>query len=179
MSVLTLADAKTQLNLTGTTNDAELQDFIDAAEAVIGERCGPLAPEPVSERLRGACSALVLRRTPAALLTAVTSADGSAVTLTDLYLDEGAGVVTYNSGASFTARYYDVEYQVGRVDCPDDLLQAVKELVEHLWESQRGSGVRPGGPRPETAANTLPGAGYLLPFRVQELIAPHERPGFA
>lgn len=180
MAVLSLADAKTHLNITVPTYDAELQTFIDSAESVLAQHCGPLAATAKTERLRGGRAALALRTTPAISLTTVTPADGAALSIADLHLDQSSGVVTYNSGATFGARYYDVAYSAGRATCPGDLLLAVKELVRHLWESQRGGGTRrPGSAASEITANTVPGAAYLLPFRVAELIAPHLQAGFA
>lgn len=178
MSVLKLADARRHLNITSGTHDGEIQRHIDAAEAVIAEKCGPLASTTVTERVRGG-RGLVLRQPPAISLTSVTPADGTALTLSDLYLDGDAGVVTDESGACFTARHYDVVYEAGRATVPHDLVAAIEELVRHTWMTQRGPTARPGSRESESAANTLPGAGYLLPFRVQELIAPHIQPGFA
>lgn len=182
-SVLTLAQAKTHLNLSAavTTDDAELQTMIDAAEATLTQLVGPLQATATTERIRGGC-ALALRVVPAISLTSVTPVDGSALTLADLYLDTAASVVTYNSGASFSARYYTVVYSAGRTVSATtnaDLLMAIKELVRHLWSTQRGSGTRPGGPPSDSFSNTVPGAAHALPFRVTELIAPHLSPGFA
>jgi hypothetical protein len=112
-------------------------------------------------------------------LTSVTPYNGTALTLSDLYLDTASAVVTYNSGAGFSANYYDVVYQAGRTTCPDDLLMAVLELVRHLWLTRRGPTRRPGSDPSEGTSNTVPGAAYLLPFRVSELVAPHLQPGFA
>lgn len=179
MSVLTLADARTHLNVTAGPHDAEVQAFIDAAEAAIIQRCGPLASTAATVRVRGGGTALVLPTIPAVSLTSVTPVDGTALTLADLYLDTGAGLVTYNSGSTFTDRLYDVVYNAGRTTCPEDLLMAVKELVRHMWQTQRGPTRRPGSQPSEGTANTVPGAAYLLPFRVSELIAPHLQPGFA
>jgi hypothetical protein len=92
--------------------------------------------------------------------------------LADLYLDTAAGVVTYNDGSAFTATYYTVVYAAGRSTCPEDLLLAVKEQVRHLWQTQRGGAVR------NQAEPAPPGAAYLLPYRVEQLIAPHVQPGF-
>ncbi len=177
MSVLTLALAKTHLNITTSAQDAELQTFIDAAEAVIAQRCGPLASTATTVRVRGERAALSLPITPAITLTSVTPVDGAALTLADLYLDTAAGVVTWDSGDSFDARFYDVVYAAGRTTAPADLMMGVKELVRHLWETQRGPTRRPGS----TAAleSDAPGAGYLLPWRVSELIGPHLQLGFA
>lgn len=180
MSVVAPSEVKTHLNITGATHDGELQSFIDAAEAAIGERVGPLASTAHEARVRGGGTALVLPVAPAVSLTSVTPADSTALTLSDLYLNEDAGVVTYESGGSFSARHYDVVYQAGRATCPADLKLAVKELVRHLWTTQRGSAPRPGGgPLSDSTSNTLPGAAYVFPFRVEQLLAPHEQPGFA
>lgn len=179
VSVLTLAEAKTHLNITATTHDAELQDVIDAAEAVISKRVGPLQATVRTARVQGGGTRLVLPEYPVTSLTTVTPADSDALTVGDLSLDSAAGVVTYTSGARFGARWYDVAYSAGRATCPDDLLMAVKELVRHMWDTQRGPARRPGSTASDVASNTLPGAGYLLPFRVSELIAPHESVGFA
>lgn len=179
MSTVPLADVKRHLNSTTAVNDGELQGFIDGAEAAITQHVGPLASTATTARVRGGTSALVLPTAPAVSLTSVTPADSSALTLSDLYLDTAAAVVTYNSGASFTARYYDVVYQAGRATCPTDLQLAVKELVRHLWETQRGPTRRPGSTVSDAAANTLPGAAYVFPFRVEQLLAPHLQPGFA
>lgn len=174
MSVLTLALAKTHLNITVSTFDAELQTFIDSAEAVIGQHCGPLTSTPTTARVVPHDTRLPLPVTPAIDLTSVTPADGAALTLSDLYLNTAAGVVTYNAGTSFTARYYTVVYNAGRSSVPADLLLADKELVRHLWATQRGSTARPG-----PAGSDTPGAAHMLPFRVSELISPHMQYGFA
>jgi hypothetical protein len=178
MSVLDLASVRTHLNLVATTYDAELQSVIDAAEAAIGQRVGPLAPTSTTARVRGGGSMLVLPVSPAVSLTSVTPADSTALTLADLYLDTGAGLVTYESGATFSARHYTVVYQAGRATCPADLKLAVKELVRHLWTTQRGPTAR-AGLAAEMTSNSVPGAAYAFPFRVEQLLAPHDQPGFA
>jgi hypothetical protein len=182
MSALTLALAKSHLNIPATTvtQDAELQNFIDAAEAVIADDIGgPIEATAVTERISGGVCTLVLAQSPAVSLTSVTPYQGSALTLSDLYLDEGAGLVTYNSGAAFTARHYTVIYSAGRDAVPDNLLLAVKELVRHLWETQRGPTRRPGSSASDMTANTVPGAAYLFPHRVEQLLVPFRRKALA
>lgn len=179
MSVLPLATARAHLNISGTAHDTKLQATIDGAEAVIAQRCGPLASSATTARVWGGHAELVLPVTPAISLTSVTPVDGTALTLSDLYLDTTAGLVTYNSGTAFTARYYTVVYAAGRSTCPADLLMGVQELVRHMWETQRGPTRRPGSTASDATSNTIPGAAYMLPFRVSELIAPHLQPGFA
>lgn len=174
MSVLSLADAKAYLNITAATSDSELQTFIDAAEAAIGNRCGSLAATARTSRVAGGgADSLMLPTCPVASLSAITPSEGAAVVLGDLHLNTDSGVVTRNDGTGFAARYYDVTYLAGRASVPLDLLMAVEELVRHLWDTQRGAGVRPG------SQMDAPGAGYALPYRVLELIAAYETPGFA
>lgn len=173
MAALTVPVAKVHLNIKTGDNDGEIEAVIAAAEVAIAERVGPLAPTAVTVRVRGCLLALRLPVTPAISLTSVTPVGGTALTLSDLYLDADAGLVTYNSGDGFAEAFYDVVYQAGRAVCPDDLLMAVKELVRHMWATQRGGSQRPGSQPSDALSNSLPGSAYTFPFRVEQLIAPH------
>lgn len=170
-SVLTLADAKAYLGIPDNVNthDEELQGFIDAAEAALECRVGPLQPRTRADRVRGG-RALSLLAMPAIDLTSVTEVGGGDLSTDDLYLNGAAGVVTNIYGASFPAAMYDVTYSAGRATCPPDLLLALKELLKHLWRTQRG----PGG----SADQPAPGSGFAMPNRVLELIGPHLSVGF-
>lgn len=173
VSVLTLAQAKTHLNLSvATTNDVELQTFIDAAEAAIAKKCGPLTSVAKTDRVRGCGTGLVLRHTPVVSLTTVTPVGGTAIDSTLTQVDLSAGVVEWVSGAAWSPGQYDVVYQAGRsAALPADLLLGVKELVRHLWTTQRGGGAtRPGSSQSD---NVAPGSAHALPYRVTELINPH------
>lgn len=174
MSVLTVAQAKAYLSIT-TDVDAQLQTFIDAAEAAIATKCGPLAATTVTDQVTAASGALMLTTPPVISLTSVTPiGGGTALTLADLTLNQPSGVVSDVPSGTYT-----VVYSAGRSAVPPDLLMAVKELVRHLWNTQRGPTTRPGSITSETTSNTLPGAAYMMPFRVAELIAPHMQAGFA
>lgn len=174
MSVLTLAEAKAHLNITDSGSDAELQTFIDAAEAALAARVGPLGPVTTTARVAGGGRTLLLPVAPAVSITSVTPVGGTALTVGDLYLDQAGGAISYASNASFSSYWYDVVYVAGRAvnACPDDLLMADKELLRHMWTTQRPSG-RFSSPLSDTAANTIPGAAYLFPFRVEALLAPY------
>lgn len=172
MAVLTLAEVKSHLKITVSTYDGELQSFIDAAVAAIGERVGPLEPTSRTVRVRSFQGGFRVPA-PAVSLTSVADADGTALTIGDLYLDVAPALVTTNDGTLLPSRYYTVTYVAGRDPVPDDLKLAVKELVRHFWDTQRGPSRRPGSTASEATANTVPGAAYLLPFRVSELLRPH------
>lgn len=173
MSVLTLADAKIYLNISAATYDAELPAFIDAAEAAIAQRVGPLTTASVTKRVPGYGWNLHLPVYPAVSLTSITPVGGTALTIGDFHLELDVGAVSYNNGAFFASSAYDVVYTVGRSPVPADLLQAVKEMLRHLWATQQGSGTRPG----TQAAAPAPGR---MSDRVLELIAPYTLlPGLA
>lgn len=176
MAVLSLALTRAHLNISGNDHDIKLQAAIDAAEAVITQRCGPLTSTTVTARVKGGGYALFLPTAPALSLTSVTPVDGTALTVGDLYLHTGSGLVSYNSGAAFLESSYDVVYSAGRETVPPDLLMAAQELVRHMWETQRGPTRRPGSAPSEATPSSIPGAAHMLPYRVAELIAPHLLP---
>jgi hypothetical protein len=175
VSVLTLQQARDYLNTPSTvsTTDAELQTFIDAAEAAIAKRCGPLvSTATTASHVYGGSSSLVLPCTPAISLTSITSATGDVINVSDVQVSK-AGVIEYPSGGWFPARWYVVVYQAGRTTVPADLLNGVKEVLSDMFDSQRGASVRPG------LAPEMPSKPFLFSYKVEALIAPHVQPGFA
>lgn len=178
MSALTLADAKTHLNIsaTDTDDDVELQGFIDAAEAAVGKKCGALAATSMTARVAGGTGTLVLPTAPVVSLTSVTPVNGTAITLDNLYLDPAAGTVEYVSGIAFPQRRYDVVFEAGRTAVPPDLMLAVKELVRHLWLTQRGAAPGSPGALPnvgefEVISDPSVSRSFSFPWRVEQLLA--------
>ena len=175
MSVLTLAAAKQHLNITTAESDAELQDTIDAAEALIAKKCGPLTATVTTSRVRGYSGQLRLPITPVISLTSVTPVQGSALDLSGVVVS-ASGVVEFTYSGWFGYGLYDVVYTAGRSSVPDDLLRGVKEMVRHLWSTQRPSG-RFSSPLSDAAANTIPGSAFLFPFRVEQAISDYMQAG--
>lgn len=173
MSALDLAAARSHLNITAETHDAEITTTIEAAEGAIASLCGPLEPVTRTERVRGGRPALTLLVTPVVTLTSVTALDGTTLTVDDLFVSPHAGRVTRTDGSLFSAAFYDVVYSCGRTECPPGLLLAVKEMLRHLWDTQRGGSRRPGSQQSEALSNSLPGSAYTFPNRVTELMTPH------
>ena len=173
-SVLPLDQAKQHLNISGSTSDAELQATIDAAEARLSQEVGALRPADRTDRVlrSGDGTFLLLPTAPASNLTAVVSADeaATALDLSMLVLDGNAGTISYADGWSvFRSPAYMATYSAGWADVPADLLYAIRELVRHLWQTQRGMPLLSDGPV------DMPPAGFALPNRVLEMIAPHRQ----
>lgn len=168
MSVVTLADAKTHLNITGSTSDAELQTFIDAAEAAAAKEVGTLAPVARTERVRGG-RVLVVSSLPIVTLTSVTPVFGTPLDSSFLYMDAAAGVISYYA-SWFPLPYYDVAYTAGRnvsATSDPDLYKAILEMIRRGWATQRGRTGRQ-GPPPLDLADLA-----------KDLMAPFLVPGFA
>lgn len=171
MAVLTLAEAKTHLNITSAINDAELQTFIDAATAAAIKRVREIeSTAGQTYRARGGGRGLVLPTGQAIIsVQSVTEVGGALIDMSLLKVRTASGVIEYDLGGVFTARSYDVVYTAGYSVTPADLKHGVKDLVRHLWMTQRGIS------RPGAADEQLPTATYTLSNRVRELFAPYRR----
>lgn len=171
MSALALADAKTHLNITSNTSDGELQAMIDAAEAILANSVGPLTVQPASKVRVAGGNQLVVPVAPIATLTSVASSDGVAVDTTLLSVDKSAGIIYYTDNLTrFAAVAYDVTYAAGWGTVPPDLMLGIKEMVRHLWTTQRGALVSR-----STQQGQDPTPGYLMPYRVEQLIEPYRQ----
>lgn len=174
MSALTLADAKAHLRIDGAVDDYDVQAFIDAAEGAITKRCGALVSTTTTATVDGWGRSLILPTAPVLSLTSVTPVGGSPIDQSVLYLDPSTGVVEFVDGSRFTDRRYTIVFAAGRNTVAPDLLQAVKELLRHLWMTQRGGSVPSAMPDLDPLVDAgVPGASYALPRRVEQLIAPY------
>jgi uncharacterized phiE125 gp8 family phage protein len=170
MSALLLADTKTHLNITSTTSDGELQAMIDAAEAILANSVGPLVVQSATKVRVAGGNQLVVPAAPIATLTAVASADGGVLDTSLLSVDNTAGIIYYTDNVTrFSAVAYDVTYAAGWTTVPPDLMLGIKEMVRHLWATQRGSQSRSAQPGQD------PAPGYLMPYRVEQIIEPYRQ----
>jgi uncharacterized phiE125 gp8 family phage protein len=74
---VTLTDVKDQLRITGTTNDAELTGYLQAAQSRIADICVPVGPATVQDTFDGVVGAgsLVLSTSPVTAITSLTVYD--------------------------------------------------------------------------------------------------------
>lgn len=179
MSAVPLADLKTHLDITTSGHDAELQNMLDAAETHLAHYVGPLGTETVTDEIHsGGLSRLMLNRMPVASITSAEYTDGTEITLEDLDLDAGSGIVYwgYNTAGLFTAgtRNVKVTYEVGRASLPDDLRLAVLILAADMWTTQRGNTPPALSFSTDDGTQAFNPNGFpLLPPRVEQLIAPY------
>jgi uncharacterized phiE125 gp8 family phage protein len=170
MSTVSLDEVKAHLNISDSQFDDELSAMIDAAEAILSQSVGPLdVQDAVTVSVAGA-GILVLPKAPVAAVSALAA---QSVTIDPaLYtVDAAAGLIRFADGRSTTSAYL-VTYQAGWDELPADIALAVKEMVRHLWRTQRGTSQRPG-----SSDSSTPQQGYLLPYLVEQLIEPYRLVG--
>jgi uncharacterized phiE125 gp8 family phage protein len=179
-SIISLAEARAHLNMrpTETSDDDELRGFIAAATRAVETELGrSVVRRTVTDRfyLSGATTAVLLRHVPVLSLTSVVSSDGAtAWNAANLQPDTESGYITVASGAALTGTV-DVTYQAGMAVIPEAYRLAAKIIVQHLWETQRGSmGVQLGG----DGESYTPGRGFAVPRRAIELLG-SQLPGVA
>lgn len=180
MTVLTLADAKTHLNINSSTYDSELQGFIDATvpqiERFLG---GPAEVRAVTETVQRTDygRAIPLTYRPFVSLTSITIA-GQPFDIASCYVTPGR-IVRRQFGLPFWPTWLEpvvVTYQAGQDSSALPAISlAAKIIVGHLWETQRGrSGGR--GPsansEPVTPNSITPGFAFAVPNRALELLSP-------
>lgn len=168
MALLTLAEAKKQLNITSDTDDDELQTYVDAVTPVIEEYIGPVEPREVTERLDAESGrrALVLRTTPVLSLTSVEPLLTGGITypVDGLVLDPDTGEVRRRDGGWFRGLLL-FTLQAGRTEVTPTVNLAARMLVQHLWRTQHPSrsGGCPVAARTTASASRSPGSATRCP----------------
>jgi hypothetical protein len=164
----TLTDVKAHTNVSSSVNDDELVTMLDAAEDVVRSLVGSFAAATVTERVTVAAGTVILSRPPAGAVT-LTYADGTAVA--GFTVSTAAGLlydVPAANGAVLTA-----SYPVGGGVVPAAVELATVIITAHLWETQRGT-ASPSPLSPDDAGPSF-GAGFALPNRARDLLAPYIR----
>lgn len=175
MPAPTLLDLKAFLNISSTRSDDELPAYLDAAVGIVeADLDAPLSVASRSETFP-ARPRLVLGRAPVLSVDSITVSTSlsALVAGTDALVDLDTGIITlqypWSSWGTVT-----VAYTYGWTTLPAPISLAVLIVAGHLWETQRGSASLPTLGGDQTPAMT-PGAGYAMPNRARELLAPYFR----
>jgi hypothetical protein len=178
--IVSLADAKLHMNKQNTADDAEIQDFIDAAQAVITREIGDVVPTSHTETLPIDGMRIVLSRRPVLSITSLAVWNGgtspTVMAPSGYQLYPETGIVERTNGGyaiPWVGSDITVSYLAGvSGPVPPNVRLACLELTAHLWRnSQQGRNRRVRGTGPEDDTATV-GLGFSLPNRVRELLGP-------
>lgn len=165
MALITLAEAKTHLNLSSSTaSDTELQVFVDVACELVqayADRTWDVGS--ATQTFDGGGDTFLLASSPITAITSVT-VDGTATTNYTASLT--AGVVWTTVCTREARQNVVIVYAVGAATPPKAAAQAARETLRHLWQTQRGTTVR----QPLIGDEYPSGDGYSLPRRAMELL---------
>lgn len=166
--IISLSDAKAELNMIPNVNDDELRLYIAAATPVVEEIVGRVLTETVVERHDGGKTGVLLHERAADITSVVV--DG--VTLTegaDWYASTEAGIVYAGSQSTpsrfdFGRRNVVVTYTVGDAIIPANIIAGARIIVAHQYSvGQQG---RAGAGRSGAAVDVaILGSGYAVPAR--------------
>lgn len=182
MPFAVLADLKAQLNIpaSDTSNDTELQTYVDASNEVCEAMVGPSASTAFSELYGTLNGSIILMRRPLISVTSVTPniVGAPALAASAYTVDKDRGGLQINAGQPGD---FIVVYNAGWAAIPARAKLALLIIGQHLWSTQRG-GMIPSVVTPEETVQ-IPGFGFAIPRRAAELLAslgaPSTVPGIA
>jgi hypothetical protein len=180
MALLTLDEAKRQLDIETTADDLELQVYVDALTVAIERHIGPVVFREVTEVIKGRGCTMCLSSIPVTALVSVTPlGSGAALDVGALDLDPAPGIVRYLNG-SFSGSLWRVVYTAGRVavdgEVPPTIKLAAAILLQHLWRTQYGSARGQSSSDDYAVTEPIPGFGYAIPNRVLQLLEAYKLP---
>lgn len=176
MALLTLAEAKAQLNIDAefTGDDDELQAWCDAITGAVEEHVGRVVEQrQITETVRFRGGAVMLSGVPVTSLDALASPDGATTwDPAGFDLDPDTGEVTVMSGPTPRGRVR-VTYTAGYTDAalPKKFKRGAAVILQHVWETQRGVGTVAGGVIGDEEAYD-PRASFAIPRRAEEWLGP-------
>lgn len=167
MSLLTLELAKEQLEITSSDSDQTIQLWMDAATSAVGKALGRVVDEAEftdEVDLGSGTSSFMLSNVPVIEITSAASVDGSATyDPAGLHVNAASGAVSGPTMRGVVA----VTYTAGVVSPPANWTVAGLIILQHLWETRRGTmGPTMGG----DGEVYMPQLGYAVPRRAVELL---------
>lgn len=178
LRIVGLGEVKEHGNITSSATDRELLGFISTAQQMIEDKVGAVVPTTVTaERHTSGRVRVWLRHAPVIAVTSVQEWSGSTLvgspSASEYVLDGESGALSRVAVGGAYSYWLGIEvrvtYRAGRAPVPEAIRWAAKELTIHLWRSTQA--LRGGRARGADDAVAV-GAGFGLPNRVQDALAP-------
>lgn len=173
--LISLSDAKSHLRImdSDTQYDSDLIEWIGACTEIVEFYVGPCVPRTVIEYVEPGTT-LLLKVAPVMSVQSIIPYgwNGGAFTPAEVTVQED-GVVRAKNRRFFGWGPYEVTYTAGRQSVPGSVAQAVKIILSHMWETQRGASGLPY--QNQDTVSPAPGMGYTIPNRALELLKAKDR----
>lgn len=146
--IVSLADMKTHLNITSTTDDEELRFMISVATNIAENYCNrALTRQTVVETRDGGGTSIILFQPPVLSISSIVE-NTTTLAASDYTTDLASGIVYRGSQIArlpfFPGRQnITVTYVAGYTNPPPMAQHTVKEIVRWLWQTSQ-QGPRPG-----------------------------------
>lgn len=178
--LVSLADAKKQLRMDSTADDEALRKVVESATAAVEHHLDMAVirrtvvekrnlGNPAVSRDPGVLQTFTVTKKPVLSLTSVVAADGGLTwNVADMRATD-AGVIEVLRGAIVWGPVV-LTYVAGLQEIPANYTEAAEIIIQHQWQTQRGS---MGGPRPgglDTSGLGFTGFGYSIPNAALELL---------
>lgn len=177
--IVSLAAGKRHINedMTQTAHDDEIMEFILVGTDIIENVIGAVVMRTITNERHSAGGSLWLRKYPIVSVTSIqpylTFGVGYPISL--IRWDNDSGRVERLDGYPFIGGPFAVTYAAGRQIVSQTIIGAAKQILAHLWETQR-SGMSASGPSEEDVMYAIRGKEYTVPRRVLELLQPGKKP---
>jgi hypothetical protein len=167
-AIVSLMDAKKQLNIRGMGDDGEIRKYVMATTDIVEGYVGPTVKRTYVDTFNGR---VMLRRLPLLELVSVTASGSStSYDVADLTVNEFGQIL--GPTGSILCGNYTVEYVAGYEVIPQNRIQAALIIIQHMWDTQR-----PNDPRRPARPNAdvfnpqdAVGRFFSIPRRAVELL---------
>jgi hypothetical protein len=170
---VSLAEAKSLLNMQDTADDDELLSYLewacDLAEQIADTKFGRKTYTSETYSTNGSQHAVVLNHKPVISITTVTE-NGATLSASDYRVDSN-GLLYRRSGYvdypwSESSGGITVTYVAGHAIIPTPVRNATLQILDHLWSTQRN---RAGG-RPSREDYPASGANWNVPHKARDVL---------
>jgi len=178
-NIVSLAEAKTHLNISNDGQDTEIRGFVEAVTSICAYYCGTLFPTEYTETHQACGDTIVLRHYPVTEIATITTiGTGTTIDPDDTDIGEG-GVIDLGVWARGKLRFV---YTAGYPILSANITRAALIIIQHMWDTQRPrNSRRPSVPASEDFSTVQDQSGrfYTVPRRAVELLQASIQDGIA
>lgn len=171
-SIISLADARSHLNMVSNVSDEELRQVISAATVVVENYLKRAVVRATRVEYLNVRAGQVLRLlwTPVLSVTSLATIDGATSwTVGNLFVNPETGIVHTLSG-SVPSGQLTATYVAGMTYIPANYREATEIIAQHLWDAKRGTAGSPFAGGLDTPGAGITSFGYSIPHRAKELL---------